>query len=152
MKVAIRRVSLGSLGRMGCMLGIVAAMLPSLLCGLAVVALGGIVREWLEGWQALSISFLGQEVATVDLVQFLNLEQLLHTLQRLGSVSVLGLILAVLFIALVSGLLLALIITLMGLAYNLLSSATGGVVVELSAENQQRIAAASPANAPDPPQ
>jgi hypothetical protein len=137
---------------MGCMLGIVAAMLPSLLCGLAVVALGGIVREWLEGWQALSISFLGQEVATVDLVQFLNLEQLLHTLQRLGSVSVLGLILAVLFIALVSGLLLALIITLMGLAYNLLSSATGGVVVELSAENQQRIAAASPANAPDPPQ
>ena len=146
MKVAIRRVSLASLGRMGCMLGIVAALLPSVLCGLAVVALGGIVRQWLEGWQTMSISVLGQEFATFDLVQFLNLEKLLHSLQTLGGVSVLGLILSILLIALVSGLLLALIVTLLGVAYNLLSASMGGVVVELDAESQRRLAETSPSD------
>jgi hypothetical protein len=89
---------------------------------------------------------LGQEIATFDLVQFLNLEKLLHSLQTLGGVSVLGLILAILLIALVSGLLLALIVTLLGVAYNLLSASMGGVVVELSAESQRRLAETSPSD------
>jgi hypothetical protein len=39
----------------------------------------------------------------------------------------------VLILALVSGLLLALIVGLVGLAYNLLATLTGGVVVEMAA-------------------
>ena len=40
MNVAIRRVSLASLGKFGCLLGVVAAFLPSLLCGLAGLGRG----------------------------------------------------------------------------------------------------------------
>lgn len=131
MKVAIRRIELASLGKMGCLLGVVAAFLPSLLCGLSALGLANIVRRWLEGWQAISISVLGQEIATVDLIHFANLDQFLSLLQSLGAISVLVLLLVVLGLALISGLLLALIITLVGLAYNLLASATGGVVIEM---------------------
>jgi hypothetical protein len=136
-KVAVRRIELASLGRMGCLLGTLAAFLPSLLCGLLALGLAGVVRRWLENWQKLTINVLGQEVATFDLVQFLNLDGVLSSLQVLGSVSILGLILAVLILALLSGALLAAIIILVGLAYNLLSSATGGVVLEMSATGKQ---------------
>jgi len=136
-KVAIRRIELASLGRMGCLLGTLAAFLPSLLCGLLAIGLAGVVRRWLENWQKLTINVLGQEVATFDLVQFLNLDGVLSSLQVLGSVSILGLILAVLILALLSGALLTAIIILVGLAYNLLSSATGGVVLEMRATGKQ---------------
>ena len=61
MKVAIHRINLASLGKFGCLLGAVAALLPSLLCGLAALGLVGLVLNWLEGWQELTISLLGQE-------------------------------------------------------------------------------------------
>lgn len=133
MKVAIRRIHLASLGKMGCLLGAVAAFLPSLLCGLLALSLAGLVRGWLESWQDLTISLLGQEIARVDLVQFLGLDGVLGISQTLASASGLVLALAVLALALVSGFLLAMIVILVGLAYNLLASATGGVVVEMHA-------------------
>ena len=137
MKVAVHRIELASLGKIGCLMGALAAFLPSLLCGLLAFGLVGVVRQWLENWQKLTVNVLGQEIATFDLIQFLNLDGVLGSLQVLDSVSVLGLIVAVLALALISGALLASIIILMGLAYNLLSSATGGVVLELSAAGKQ---------------
>ena len=137
MKVAIRRIQLTSLGKIGCLLGVVAAFLPSLLCGLLALGLAGLLRGWLEGWQDLTISLLGQEVARVDLVQFLGLDGVLEISQTLASASGLVLVLAVLALALVSGFLLAMIVILVGLAYNLLASATGGVVVEMHAVKEQ---------------
>jgi hypothetical protein len=133
MKAAIRRIHLPSLGKMGCLLGAVAAFLPSLLCGLLALGFAGVVRGWLESWQDLTISLLGQEVARVDLVQFLGLDGVLGVSQALASASGLVLALAVLALALASGFLLAMIVILVGLAYNLLASATGGVVVEMHA-------------------
>jgi hypothetical protein len=132
-RAAIRRVSLASLGKMGCLLGVVAAFLPSLLCGLAGLLLANLARGWLESWQELTISFLGQEIASIDLVRILGLEQVLSFLQTLASASVPMLFLVVLILALGSGAMLALIIALVGLAYNLLAAATGGVIVELTA-------------------
>lgn len=131
MKVAIQRVSLRSLGRMGCLLGAVAAMLPSLLCGLVGLGLARMVFRWLESWQDLTISFLGQEIARFDMVQFLGLDRLFDSLQMLTTVSVPVLLVAVLFLAAVAGLVLALIIILVGLAYNLVAAGTGGLVVEM---------------------
>ena len=138
MKVAIQRVSLPSLGKMGCLLGAVAAFLPSLLCGLLGVGLAGAVLEWLGGWQDLTISFLGQELASFDLVQFFGLEELMGYLQGLTAVSVWVFLLAALLMALVAGAVLAVIIILVGLAYNLIAAATGGLVVEMDAVAQQR--------------
>jgi hypothetical protein len=138
MKVAIQRINLPSLGKMGCLLGAVAAFLPSLLCGLLVIVLAGVVLEWLGGWQDLTISFLGQELASFDLVQFFGLEELTGYLQGLTAVSVWALVLAALAMALVAGAVLAVIIILVGLAYNLLASATGGLVVEMDTVARKR--------------
>lgn len=131
MKVAIQRINLPSLGKMGCLLGVVAAFLPSLLCGLLGVGLAGVVLEWLGGWQDLTISVLGQELASFDLVQFFGLEELLGYLEGLTAVSVWVFLLAALLMALAAGAVLAVIIILVGIGYNLLAAATGGLVVEM---------------------
>jgi hypothetical protein len=133
MKVAIERLNLASLGKMGCLLGAVAALLPSLLCGILGVAMAALASRWLESWQDLTIAFLGREIARFDLVSLLHLEGVLEFLQALATASVPAVLLGLLGMALASGLFLAVIIVLTGLAYNLLASVTGGVVVEMSA-------------------
>ena len=133
MKVSIQRLSLTSLGRMGCLLGAVAAFLPSLLCGLLGFALAALAGGWLESWQDLTIAFLGQEIARFDLISFFGLDGVLEFLQALATASVPIMLLVILGMAVISGILLAVIIMLTGLAYNLLAAATGGVVVEMSA-------------------
>jgi hypothetical protein len=137
MKVAIQRLNLASLGKMGCLLGAVAAFLPSLLCGLLAFALAGLASRWLESWQDLTIAFLGQELARFDLISFFHLDGVLEFLQTLTAASVPIMLLVILGMALLAGILLAVIIMLTGLAYNLLASATGGVIVEMSAVNTQ---------------
>jgi len=133
MKVAIERLNLASLGRMGCLLGVVVAFLPSLLCGLLGFALAGMAGGWLESWQDLTISLLGQEIARFDLVQYFGLDGVLEFLQTLTAASVPLMLLVILGMALVVGIVLAAIIMLTGLAYNLLAATTGGVVVEMRA-------------------
>ena len=133
MKVAIERLNLASMGKMGCLLGAVAAFLPSLLCGILGVAMAALASRWLESWQDLTIALLGREIARFDLVSLLHLEGVLEFLQALATASVPAVLLGLLGMALASGLFLAVIIMLTGLAYNLLASATGGVVVEMSA-------------------
>ncbi|MGD9048306.1 MAG: hypothetical protein PVF77_09650 [Anaerolineae bacterium] len=137
MRVAIQRINLPSLGKMGCLLGVVAAFLPSLLCGLLGVGLAGVVLEWLGGWQDLTISVLGQELASFDLVQFFGLEELLGYLEGLTAVSVWVFLLAALLMALLAGAVLAVVIMLVGIAYNLLAVATGGLVVEMDSVARQ---------------
>lgn len=137
MKVAIQRLNLASLGKMGCLLGAVAAFLPSLLCGLLGFALAGLASRWLESWQDLTIAFLGQELARFDLISFFHLDGVLEFLQTLTAASVPIMLLAILGLALLAGILLAVIIMLTGLAYNLLASATGGVIVEMNTVNPQ---------------
>lgn len=137
MKVAIQRVNLASLGKMGCLLGTVAAFLPSLLCGLLALGLAGLVFRWLESWQELTISVLGQEIARFDMVQFLGLDKALDLLQALTSASGVVVILVLLLLALVAGAVLALITILVGLGYNLVAAGTGGLVVEMAAIGQR---------------
>lgn len=137
MRVAIRRIDLASLGKFGCLLGAVAALLPSLLCGLLGLGLASMTRRWLESWEEITISVLGKEIASLDLVVILGLQQVMEVLQVLGTASAPVLLLAVLGLALVSGVVLAIITTLVGLVYNLLAAATGGLVVEMRAFDQQ---------------
>jgi hypothetical protein len=139
MKVMIRRVGLASLGKMGCLLGVVAAFLPSLLCGLLAVGAVGLLADWLGGWQELTINLLGQEVASFDLIQFLGLEKVLEIAQVVTSASGAVLFLIVLALALISGACLALIVILVGLSYNLLAVTTGGLVVEMEKPETQDV-------------
>ena len=137
MKVAIRRINLVSLGKFGCLLGMVAALLPSLLCGLLALGLAALLRSWLESWQEMTISVLGNEIARFDLVQFLGLDELVGLLKLLETASLPVLFLAVLALALVSGVLLAVMVALVGLAYNLLAAGTGGLIVEVATDGGQ---------------
>jgi len=137
MKVAIHRVDLASLGKFGCLLGAVAALLPSLLCGLLSLGLASTAHRWLEGWEEISISLLGKEIASLDLVAILGLEQVMEVLEVVRTASAPVLLLAVLALALVSGTVLAVIIALVGVVYNLLAAATGGLVVEMNSVDQQ---------------
>jgi hypothetical protein len=130
MRIAVRRFSLGPLAKFGCVLGTLLAFLPSLLCGLAGLALVRLIYRWLSGWQEMTVSLLGQELARVDLVHLLRLEGLLKALQVLTTASAPALFLAVLILALVGGVLLTVIITLAGLVYNWVAAATGGLIVE----------------------
>ena len=135
MKTSVRRIDLASLGKMGCLLGTVAAFLPSLLCGLLVTGAAAVVHRWLESWQGASVGFelplIGEQSLSFDLVELLRLEGVLSTLEAVTAASAVTLVLVVLALAVVSGLLLAAIVALVGLAYNLVASATGGLVVEL---------------------
>jgi hypothetical protein len=141
MKVAIRRVSLASLGKVGCLLGTVAAFLPSLFCGLLVLGLVTLAYNWLSGWEELSINLLGQEIANFDMIQFLGLEKVMGLLQTVAALSGTVMLLLVLGLALIAGAFLALIVALVGLTYNLLSKVTGGLVVEMQAIETQPVSA-----------
>jgi len=113
------------------MLGLVAAFLPSLLCGIASVVFATLVQRWLESWQNFSITILGREVTNIDFLQLLELEGVLDVLRVITGASGLALVLAILGLALAIGLLLALITMLVGLSYNAVAAVTGGVVVEM---------------------
>jgi hypothetical protein len=128
----IRRVNLRSMGKHGCLLGTVLAALPSLACGLVFVSGAYLAQRWMEGWQVQHISLLGQELARIDLVRALGLERLMETLHQISTASPLVVLMAVVWLALLSGLLAAALVLLAGFAYNGLASLTGGVVVEVS--------------------
>jgi hypothetical protein len=64
-------------------------------------------------------------------------------LKTVTSVSGAVLLLAVLILALVSGVFLAVTVALVGLAYNLLASAMGGLVVDMAAVQEQQESAGS---------
>jgi hypothetical protein len=137
MKLAIRSISLQSLAKTGCFLGIVLACLPSLLCGILGMTVVEILRHWLEGWEKVSITIFGQQVVSVDLLQKLGLTDVLSWLQAIGGASWLVVALVVLALGLFTGLVLASITVLAGLAYNSLASATGGVVVNAAVVGEQ---------------
>ena len=149
MKIAISRISLGSLGKLGCVLGTVLALLPSLACGLLMVGLANLVLNWLASWQELNISLLGQEIANIDLTQFLGLEEVVNLLQTVTALSGPVLLVLLLLLALVSGAILALLVILLGLVYNLLSKVTGGLVVEMNTVSQPVKEATAPQSSDD---
>ena len=137
MKLAIRRINLRSLGKLGCVLGVVLAFLPSLLCGVLGMGVVQVLRRWLEGWEEITLSVLGKEVASFDLVHVLGLADLMHWLQTIGGASWLLVALVVLVLGLIAGLALAAMTVLAGLVYNLLATATGGVVVDAAVVGKQ---------------
>ena len=127
----VRRLSLSSIARYGCLLGGVAALIPSLLCGLAGLWGAAVMRRWLESWQEVRLNLLGRDLITLDFISLLHLNGLLRALQSVDArfaVVALALILA---LALVIGLIVAVTVSLVGWTYNLVAAATGGVEVQL---------------------
>ncbi len=130
MKYTIRRVSLLSFAKFGCLLGALVAFLPGALCSLTGLRVIHFLRRWLESWREAEISALGL-TTTLDFVKLLRLEPILHLLQTFDRQSWPTVLAAVLVASLVAGLLIGLSALLAGWGYNVLAWLTGGVEIEL---------------------
>jgi hypothetical protein len=120
-RYSIRRVSVGSLSRFGCLLGVLVSFVPSLVLGCGGLLMVGGLRRLLEGWQQAQVQILGQPIP-IDVIALLNLESLLRGARWADSLSW-GLFF--LFVALGSGLgglLFLLVGDLAGWVYNLVAA------------------------------
>lgn len=125
-RYAVRRIALLPAFKFGSSVGGVIMLLPGFLLGLLTRALVGILRSWLEAWQALSVGPLAAD--PLDLLRLSGFLQRLQTLDERGWLLVLGLTLATAAI----GALLAGLLTLLGaVTYNFLATLTGGLAVEV---------------------
>jgi hypothetical protein len=129
--VRIKRIAYGSLAKFGCLLGGIAMLLPSLTCGVGGLWVVRVLRLWLESWQTFTISALGRDLGSVDLISTLRLTAALERLQALDASGPMAILSVTFALSLAGGLLLALVISLVGLAYNFLAWLTGGLVLEL---------------------
>lgn len=126
----VRRVSLGSLTKFGCVLGGLTSCLPSAFLAWSGLLLVDGVRRLLESWQRVGIRILGQEVR-IDLVSLLNLERVLQTVQEIDNVSWLLLVVLVVAASLCGAVVFLVAANLLGWVYNLIARVSGGVEVEL---------------------
>lgn len=126
----IRRVSLGSLSKFGCVMGAVIYLLPSLLVGSGGLLALRQVRRLLESWQRVELRLLGQPIP-IDVVSLLHLEGVLRQVQVLDGLSALLLIAVVAAGCGIGGLLFLIVGDLAGWVYNLVAAPSGGLEIEL---------------------
>lgn len=131
MDYTIRRISLGSALRVGLVLGWVIALIPALplalLLSLAVDALAGLFAPV----QPYDLNFLGQTVATLDLLGAVGLRPLAEWLAGLADLGG-ALFWLLLGLITVGGAVLVMLgIVLACLLYNMLAAVAGGLRVRL---------------------
>ncbi len=133
-RYTIRRVDLGSTARLGCLLGWLAALPPALcLAGLSVALLQRLA-ETLAQIQPLTLDVFGQELARIDFLQVLHLQTFAVMLATYMSEPVVTFLLIAVVLIAGGGAVLMVTAVLIGLTYNLVASAGGGLTVELRAE------------------
>ena len=130
-RLRVRSIGLLSLAKFGCLLGGLAMVLPGLVCGLVSAVLVRTVRAWLESWQQFSLTLLGQNLGSLDLVNALRLTAALDRLRLLDQTGPLALLSITVAVSLLGGLLLALVVCLVGLGYNALARLTGGLTLDV---------------------
>jgi hypothetical protein len=136
MQYYVRRVSLGSAGRLGCLLGWLAVLPPSLVLAWLVVQAAQRVNQALAQIKPLSASVLGQQVLHLDFLQLLQLQALAETVATLAQNPVLTFISIAVFAVLIGGLLCMFTVLIVGLVYNLIARAGWGLALELEPTNR----------------
>jgi len=130
MKYRLQGISTLSIARFGCLLGWIVTVIPSLTCGLALWGILVAVRNWFESWERVSLEVLGLEY-TADLIELLQLEEFLNTLQVVESRAFILIVALVILVGVLGGGLIALTLIVLGWGYNLLAWLTGGLELEL---------------------
>ena len=150
MRLAVGRVRLGPLARAGFSMGWLAALLPAALTsGVAVYVLHGIWRtlDRMEPWTPWprDTHILGAKLPTPELDprDVLRLNGLYHALTPVGHHPFVSALLGMLALMLLGGLIVALTVVLLGMAYNLFARLTGGIEVELTPPVAGRAASAA---------
>ncbi len=132
----LRRVSLGSVGRLGCSLGWLAVLPPSLLLAWLVVFVAQIIHQALAQIKPLNASIAGQQVLHLDLLQLLQLQTLAEIIATLAQNPVLTFVATAFLAVLIGGLLWMLVALLIGLVYNLIASVGWGLALEVEPTNK----------------
>ncbi len=131
MQYYLRRVSLGSVGRLGCFLGWLAVLPPSLLLAWFVVFVAQTIHQAFAQIKPLDASLLGQQVLHLDFLQVLQLQALAEIVATLAQNPVLTFVSTAFLAVLIGGLLWMLIALMIGLVYNLIASVGWGLVLEV---------------------
>jgi hypothetical protein len=126
---AIRRIHLFPAFKFGCLTGGILMLLPGLLLGAVVRALVGILRRWLDAWQALSLDIGGRNLVDVDLLSLVKLAGFLRELRVLDEQGWVLALAVVLGTAIAGGLLVGLLALFGAAIYNVLAALSGGLVV-----------------------
>jgi hypothetical protein len=128
----VKSISLPSLAKFGCLLGGLIALAPGLVCGLTGLWVVGVTRRWLDGLQHLRLDLPRPLPSPViNGVELLRLGQVLTWLRFVDDWSPLFGLVVVLGLSLAAGLVLAAIVAVVGLGYNLVAALTGGLEIEL---------------------
>ncbi len=127
----VRRVSLGSVGRLGCFLGWLAVLPPSLVLAWLVVLVVQAVHQALGQIKPLSASVLGQQVLHLDFLQLFQLQTLAETAATLAQNPVLTFVSIAFLSVLIGGLFVMFIALMVGLVYNVIAGAGWGLALEL---------------------
>ncbi len=135
MRYTIKSVDLGSTARLGCLLGWLAALPPALCFAGLSVALLQRLSETLAQIKPITFSVFGQELGRLDFLQILHLQSIATALSVYLHDTTLAFILLAAILALGGGVILMVTMMLVGLTYNLVASAGGGLTVELRQES-----------------
>jgi len=130
MKYRLNGIGTLSIAKFGCLLGWIVTLIPNLVCALTTWQLLTALRAWLEGLEQINLSLLGLDY-TFDLVDILQLQEFLTTLQGVEGRAIPLMISLLIAASVVGGALVALVLILLGWGYNLLAWLTGGLEVEL---------------------
>lgn len=130
MKYRLNGISTLSIAKFGCLLGWIVTLIPNLVCALTAWQLLAALRAWLEGLEQINLSLLGLDY-TFDLVDILQLQEVLTTLQGVEGRAIPLMVALLIAASVVGGALVALVLILLGWGYNLLAWLTGGLEVEL---------------------
>jgi hypothetical protein len=138
-RLAIGRVRLGSLARVGFSIGWIVSLLPSLFTSAVVAWVLHGIWNTLDGWTPWSpwspdTSILGVRLPSPEFAprEALRLEGLYQRLEPIGHHPFIGAIVGTLVLTILGGLVFTAILTLAGLAYNLFATITGGIEFELN--------------------
>ena len=137
MQYLVRRISLGSALRVGCALGWMVALCPAV--GLAVLV-GQILRrveQTVGGIAPINITVWDQTLATIDILDILNLSGTANTLSELTSNLAGTVLLIALGLTVVGAVAVTVTVVLVCWGYNLLAQLGGGLSVELQAEEKR---------------
>lgn len=131
MNYYVRRIQLGSIAQVGCLLGWLVASVPALCSAVLMIQMLREIQHIFEQIRPIELTVLGREVAQIDVLAVLQLEQVAQSASRLTAnlpVTFLGVTLLLMavgaFLVLVVG-------VLFGIGYNLVAKLGRGLVVEL---------------------
>ncbi len=131
MRYYVRQIGLGSVGRFGCLLGWLVALLPSLcIAGLLVVVLQR-VHDALAQVQPVTVTLLGQQLLRLDFLDLLHLQPLNASITPWAQSPLMTFVAITFVFTLIGAALWMITLLLVGLGYNLIARLGFGLELEL---------------------